>query len=79
MNAPHSSGVVSCTSVSACTTVGSLTYAERWNGKRWRVQHSSDNQNFFDGVSCPSLSDCMAVGYTAGGSYSFTLTERWTG
>lgn len=82
MSAPHSSRVpiaVSCTTANACTAVGGLTYAERWNGMQWRVQPTSDNQDFFDGVSCPSLSDCTAVGYTAGGSYSFTLIEHWTG
>jgi hypothetical protein len=82
MSAPRSSGwpiSVSCTSANACTAVGRLRYAERWNGKRWRVQRTSDNQDFFDGVSCPTLSDCTAVGYTAGGSYSFTLIEHWTG
>lgn len=82
MSAPHSSGVpiaVSCTAANACSAVGGLTYAERWNGVRWQVQHTSDDQDFFDGVSCPSASDCTAVGYTAGGSYSFTLIEHWTG
>ena len=80
----------SCTSSAACTAVGSanpgpageatVTLAERWNGT-WSGQtipnpppHTEDKVT---GVSCVSLSSCVAVGrnaYTEGG-----FVEVWNG
>jgi hypothetical protein len=78
---------VACTSPSSCTAVGSSTttagasrtVAERWNGTRWRIQHTPDppqGGGSLNGVSCTSASACTAVGATATGR---TLAERWDG
>jgi hypothetical protein len=76
---------VSCTSASACTTVGAyynnnsavVTLAEHWNGKAWRIQHTpnpSGSSNIGLGqVSCTSASACIAVGSSTTG----TLAERY--
>jgi hypothetical protein len=83
---------VSCTSVSACTAVGSTnvgstdnvgtyTLAEHWNGKVWAIQKAaklSVGEGYLDGVSCTSASACTAVGtYTKDGEE--TLAEQWNG
>ncbi len=81
---------VSCTSASACTAVG--TYAnmsgttvpliERWNGTVWAIQASSypagASYASLDGVSCPSLRYCVAVGIY-GLSAQMTFGEEWNG
>jgi hypothetical protein len=64
---------VSCASGTACTATGSVDLgggvpvqlAERWNGSIWVVQSTPNPGAFADmaGVSCPSRSDCTAVGY----------------
>ena len=64
---------VSCASVTACTATGSVDLgggvpvqlAERWNGRIWVVQAPPNPGAFVDmaGVSCPSRTDCTAVGY----------------
>jgi hypothetical protein len=78
---------VSCPSSSACTAVGQfvagsgtqLTLAERWNGRNWHIQPTPNPArarfNFLGGVSCPTPSDCTAVG----ASNSRLLVERWGG
>jgi hypothetical protein len=81
---------VSCTSHSACTGVGAannsngvaVTLAERWNGRAWAIEHTpSPLLAFLRGVSCSSVSACIAVGYY----YPTTtpipklLAERWNG
>lgn len=85
---------VSCAGASACTSVGYLTnggnvgqtLAEGWNGTTWAIQRSpnpaGNSGAAFDGVSCPSLLDCTAVGNwvtssTAG--TTDTLAEHWNG
>lgn len=78
---------ISCTSASACTTVGSDqenlgdALAEQWNGTSWQIQ-STPNPNAFNellGVSCPT-STCMAVGDDSGDSGSSpTLTLAMQG
>jgi hypothetical protein len=81
---------VSCTSAGACTAVGhyqrkpdhSRTLAERWNGKKWTIQHTlnptTDPNKFLLGVSCTSGSACTAVGYTSGPiAWQATLVEHW--
>lgn len=72
---------VSCTSSSACITAGSFgpgygPLAERWNGSSWSLQRPPDPLDAygFDGVSCASNTDCIAVG---GGDEP--LAERWDG
>src|SRR5262249_56611591 len=52
--------------------------AERWNGRKWRIQQVSRPAKggaFLFGVSCPSSSWCTAVGLSNRGS----LAERWNG
>ena len=85
-------GSVSCTSLSACTGAGLAfgapggfppqTLAERWNGKRWRIQPTPilpavHDMNGFS-VACPARSACIAAGgFENDGPGSKTLTERW--
>jgi hypothetical protein len=78
---------VSCTSVSACTAVGTSsngTLAERWNGTTWSIQHTPNPTGgsgiLLQGVSCASASACTAVGgYSKGTAANVTLAERWNG
>jgi hypothetical protein len=87
---------VSCSSSTACTAVGSFdqsgagaafTLAERWNGVKWTIQPTPNTSNslgppiLFFSVSCPTATDCMAVGYeiNEGTLNSENLTERWDG
>jgi hypothetical protein len=57
--------------------------AERWNGHGWSTQPTTSGQNLadvFQGVSCPSRRECIAVGYDAtDGSSDTTVAERWRG
>jgi hypothetical protein len=81
---------VSC-AVSSCEAVGLyvdssgavVTLGEQWNGKAWHAQPTPNparaNNNFLNGVSCPSLSDCTAVGLGNGAGTPITLGERWNG
>jgi hypothetical protein len=77
---------VSCTASSACTAVGnsvnqagaSQALAERWDGTNWTIQPTpspSQGGGFLNGVACPSVSSCTAVGVSNAG----TLAERWDG
>ncbi len=82
---------VSCTSSSSCiavggydTTSGSLTLAERWNGKTWSIQKTVNPANTSPGlvsVSCTSNTACTAVGDYIDNSTSndLSLAERWNG
>src|SRR6266566_86126 len=77
---------VSCTSRSACVTVGFTTtrsrtvatLAELWNGRTWHIQRTPSPApgGALNGVSCTSPSACTAVGGTANGR---TLAEQRTG
>lgn len=79
---------VSCTSVTACTAVGSYvdrkgvvrTLAERWDGAGWSVQPSPNppgrtGYDELQAVSCAAAKTCIAVG--SGGGRA--LIERWNG
>jgi hypothetical protein len=91
---------VSCSSAAACTAVGSaISYcgncnydwspasaslAERWNGRRWTVQHVSDflvRGSAWTAVSCPERLVCVAVGLDTSGhaSASHWNGTKWTG
>ena len=82
---------MSCTSATACTTVGSfvtstganVTLAERWNGTSWLVEStpnpSGPTDNELNGVSCVSPTSCTAVGYAQSSGGQVTLAERWNG
>ena len=81
-----------CTWPTICTAVGYYErakgrvppLAERWNGKRWLVQHvplpGGASEGHLLGVSCPSNGSCTAVGYirTGTGAYA-ALAERLSG
>src|SRR5262249_15611125 len=81
---------VSC-AVSSCEAVGLyadssgavVTLGERWNGTAWHAQPTPNparaNYNFLTGISCPSLSDCTAVGWGNASGTPITLGERWQG
>jgi len=78
---------VSCTSLSACTAVGTYEngsgttqpLAERWNGAEWEIQSTPTLEGaVLESVSCTG-SICWAVGsYSAAGT-RLTLAEKWTG
>lgn len=83
---------VSCSSASACTAVGdavpvgdeapNVSLAERWNGSAWRTQPlprpAGATAEQLTGVSCPSASACIAVGFFIEGSLR-PLALRWNG
>ncbi len=82
---------VSCTSSSACTAVGRyvdaaenmVPMAVRWNGTSWTQQSiptPASEYTDLQGVSCPSASECIAVGYskTASGGW-VNYSVRWSG
>jgi hypothetical protein len=83
---------VSCRSVRVCTAAGGResddsssdpsgqnlwTLAERWDGRKWTIQHTPSPSGVDElfALSCASASTCTAVGSSAGG----TLAERWNG
>jgi hypothetical protein len=84
---------VSCTSTTShvCTAVGDysngsafLSFAERWNGKKWIVQKTPEPKGStaggLNGVSCSSSTACTAVGYVTNSSdVSTTLEDGWNG
>jgi hypothetical protein len=70
---------VSCPSASECVAAGSATQghmtktdAEKWNGSAWKLQDpgipAGSTESGLMSVSCPSTSDCTAVGFYANGS-----------
>jgi hypothetical protein len=84
---------VSCTSPRRCTATGGdfdarrPTLAERWNGRRWRVEPTPNPANHrnsigevaLDGVSCTSARACTASGdYSPGGRAEYFI-ESWNG
>lgn len=69
---------ISCTSISACTAVGSQTVAgskvplaARWDGTSWKVQAVTAGP-LLQAVSCASATECVAIGSTGG-------SMRWDG
>ena len=83
---------VSCTSASNCVAAGNVvtqtvgyTLAEQWNGSSWSAMTTPNpggaENALFQGISCPSPTDCTAVGdwYASSPSLAQTLGEQWTG
>jgi hypothetical protein len=78
---------LTCTSATSCHAVGSYltasavtaTLVEHWNGTGWSVVPSPNPPGAavsrLRGVSCPSATNCVAVGYSDG----VTLIEHWNG
>jgi hypothetical protein len=87
---------VSCYSATACTAVGYTEtdnggtsggfapLAERYNGKSWSIQSMpadlGSTYELIEGVSCPSATGCIAVGYesTAQSAWS-PVSLKWDG
>jgi hypothetical protein len=87
-------GSVACPSITACIAVGGATdnagnpratLAERWDGTRWSILPTPNppggGGSFLDGVACPSITACIAVGNAtdSSGTPTGTLAERWDG
>lgn len=87
---------VSCVAADWCTAVGGyntdkrlqqavwVPLAERWNGRRWSVQHASAYGLYFpelSGVWCVSRSFCLASGthYLNQQGTPSPFAERWNG
>jgi hypothetical protein len=83
---------VSCSSATACTTVGSYVnnqgittnLAEQGNGTSWSLQSTANPSglatNRLTAVSCSSSSACMGVGWEVNSAGSYVpLVERWSG
>jgi hypothetical protein len=84
---------VSCPSTSACTAVGSyrnsskmvVTLAQRWNGSAWAIEPTPNPSvatfTQFTGVSCPTPSLCIAVGFyqTSDPDADVGFAETWNG
>jgi hypothetical protein len=81
---------VSCPATTSCLAVGysedsaevDFALAAHWDGARWSVESaptpSGGLTSYLDGVSCPSTSDCSAVGeYENGPDHEVTLAESW--
>jgi hypothetical protein len=79
-------GGVSCPSSSSCFAVGQYstgsdykTLVERWNGTSWSIVASPTPSGAFflalNGVSCPSTTNCNAVG----NANQQPLIEHWNG
>lgn len=94
-NAKKSAGdellAVSCTSATSCLAVGDSfnvsdidqTLVESWNGNKWSVVSSPDEQasdNALSAVACTTSTHCVAVGnYFNGAVEQQTLVESWNG
>ena len=86
---------ISCTSMSACTAVGTSIsciscspgamgvtspLAERWDGSSWTIQSTPFTGAQLTGVSCPAATSCTAVGAFVDASGFFTpVAGRWNG
>lgn len=82
---------VACTVSSACTAVGEWspngrvtgsTLVDRWNGSQWSLQSSPNpegsEQATLEGVACPSLVQCEAVGgYRNTSGVYRSMGETW--
>ncbi len=89
--ADNTLGGVTCPSTSQCLAVGesgdpiagnTQTLIEQWNGTSWAIVTSpnpSVHANELFGVTCPSASECWAVGIHAeSGAVPQTLIEHYT-
>ncbi len=84
---------VSCPRLLACTVVGAygsprasggeVPLAERWNGRRWKVQAVPDPPGaiytWLQGVACPRKRACLAVGFTSSAAATVNYAARWNG
>ena len=81
---------VSCKSASFCVAAGATadtgfgdrTLIEQWNGSSWSVVASPNpslDAAYIDGVSCPSVTFCVAAGFTLTAGPNTSLIEQWNG
>ena len=81
---------VACGSTTSCWAVGNYyngvanqTLIERWDGTAWSVVASMNanpaSTNSLHGVTCPSVSDCWAVGSVSTDVASESLVQHWDG
>jgi hypothetical protein len=82
---------VSCASATTCTAVGGATatggestLADHWDGSTWTIQPtpgtSGSSFNNLWGVSCPTKTNCTAVGYYMNGTgATITKADHWNG
>jgi hypothetical protein len=81
---------VACASAADCWAVGytgnnsTSNYQplmEHWDGNSWTIVSSPSvpQQDFINGISCASSSDCWAVGSYYNGSSTQSLIEHWNG
>ena len=81
---------VACPSLRSCFAVGSYTaggatrtLTEHWNGVNWgqlpSVNPGGSTNASFNGVSCPAVRVCFAVGSYAAGATNRNLVEQWNG
>lgn len=77
---------VSCASATFCEAVGDAspggagtsTLVENWNGTKWAVQKSANSKvpnNELEGVACPSITLCVAVGLVFNKDAGASLAE----
>jgi hypothetical protein len=89
-SAPQKLQGVTCASATECWAVGGYyndsvnqTLIHQWNGTAWAIvsspNTSATQDNFLNGVTCASASECWAVGHYSSGSSSQTLIEQWNG
>jgi len=76
---------LSIASAAVCTAVGTdgAAIAAGWDGAAWRLQHAPEptgaSSAELTGVSCPTASDCFAVGFYDPGSFiEQPLIERYS-
>jgi hypothetical protein len=73
-----------CVAVGSYGASPSMTLAETWDGTRWHLQSPPNpahaTASVLEGVSCPSSTHCIAVGYYRSSSGRYvTLIEMWNG
>jgi hypothetical protein len=84
---------LACSDAAHCMAVGNYTsaagrflpFAARWTGGTWRILAipaiPGHGQVTFQGISCPTANECVAVGNTVDTKqgYYHALAERWSG
>jgi len=81
---------ISCSSASACTTVGTVVdsvgevpLVERWDGSSWSLETApipTGAAAAMEGVACVSVSACTGVGtYNVGSGPGMSLADGWDG
>ncbi len=80
---------VSCPASTTCVAVGfhkgsgdeaeEVPVAEHWDGSEWALESIALGRSALYGVSCTSVSACMAVGSSAPAGTAKALAERWDG